>query len=75
MVHQIVSVILRTKSLRHVSFKETRDYVLQLVRHWNSMSFRVREDNVALPNQVAQFVVVLVHKRRSASHHLINQDA
>ena len=39
------------------------------------MSFGVWENNVALSNQIAQLVVVLVHERRSASHHLVNQDS
>lgn len=75
MIHQIISVILGAESLCHVPLQQLDDDVLQIVGHWDAVSLRVREYDVALPDQVTQLMMVLVHERRSTGDHLVDQDA
>lgn len=53
--------------------QQLHDDVLDLVGHGDSVSHRVRKDDLTLSDQLAQLVVVLVHKWRSASDHLVDE--
>lgn len=73
MVHKVIGVARRAQPLLRVTAQKLHDDVLDLIRHRNAMSHRVREDDLALSNQLAQLVVILMHKWRPSSNHLVNQ--
>jgi hypothetical protein len=71
-VDNIISIILRAKSCFWVFIEQFGDDILELLTHVNSMTLGIREYNRALLNQQTQFVMVLVHERRTTSRHFIN---
>lgn len=72
MVHYFVSVVGGTKSLGWVLVKQASNDVFHLLAHGNVVSW-LGEDNLALPDESAENVVILVHEGWSACPHLVDE--